>query len=454
MMQIPRVMITAPASGAGKTMITCGLLKALKKRDMQIAAFKCGPDYIDPMFHKKVLGIDSFNLDAFLCRKEGVKKILVKHGRHAELALMEGVMGYYDGLAGISTDASAYDIADMTDTPAILVVDCKGRSVSAAALIRGFLEYRKESHIRGVILNRLSPMMYGRMKELIEKETGITVYGFLPVMEDCALESRYLGLKLPQENQKLEEQLEKLCGQIEETIDLDGILALAASAPGIEAGTEKQDTVSPVSKKVRIGIAQDEAFCFIYRDNLELLEEMGAILVPFSPLYDRHLPEHLDGMILYGGYPELYAQNLSQNSSMRQEIKEAVCGGLPCIAECGGFMYLQENIVDEEGQSFPMAGVLSGKSYHTSSLKRFGYVTLTSGTVFGREIGDIPAHEFHYYDSEQCGDAFEAKKPLSVRKWSCMVSTDTMLAGYPHIFYYGNPKIIEAFLETCKGSDR
>ena len=201
---------------------------------------------------------------------------------------------------------------------------------------------------------------------------------------------------------------------------------------------------------IRIGLASDDAFCFFYQDNLELLQEMGVELIPFSPLYDKQIPENLSGLLFYGGYPELYAEELSKNESMKTSIKKALNGGMPCIAECGGFMYLQEYIRDESGTEFPMVGFLEGKSYPTGSLKRFGYVTLTGGRIFGKEAGGIPAHEFHYYDSEVCGEAFLAEKPMSNRSWKCMISTDTVLAGYPHIHYYGNEKIPENFLEQCR----
>ena len=457
-MKIPRILITAPSSGGGKTMLTCGILQAFLNRGCHPAAFKCGPDYIDPMFHKRVLGVDSYNLDTFLCGKSGVREVLRKHGNEHDIAVMEGVMGYYDGLAGISTEASAYEVADVTETPAILLVDCKGLSVSILPVIEGFLHYRENSHIKGVILNRLFPMMYGRMKKMIEEQIGVTVYGYLPVMKDVTFESRYLGLKLPNEVEKIKEQIEKLGKQVEASIDIDGIFELAKKSPEIEAGilekllTEKLDVCPEggAEKSIRIGIAQDEAFCFIYQDNKEVLETMGAQLIPFSPLHDEVLPENIDGLLLYGGYPEIYAESLSENQSMRTDIREKLQKGLPCMAECGGFMYLMEMLEGVDGRNYPMAGVLSGVSYKTTSLKRFGYITLSGGNVFGMKVGEIPAHEFHYYDAEECGQAFVAKKPLSERRWECMISTETIFAGYPHLYYRGNPRVAEAFLKACK----
>ena len=447
-MKLPRILITAMRSGAGKTMLTCGILKAMKMQELSPASFKCGPDYIDPMFHKTVIGVNSYNLDSFLCGKNGVRKILKKNGSGADISVIEGVMGYYDGIAGISSEASAYDIACITDTPVVMILDCKGLSVSAVPCIQGFLNYKENSHIKGVILNRLSPMMYGRMKEMIEAQTGIRVYGYVPVMEDCALESRYLGLKLPNERKDTEEKLERLGGQILKSVDMKGLLKLAENAPEMDFGNCAESVETGDS--VRIGLANDDAFCFFYQDNLELFRKLGAELVPFSPVYDEKIPENLSGLLLYGGYPELYAERLSANKTMRTSIRNVLKTGMPCIAECGGFMYLQEYIQDESGEIFPMTGFLKGKSYPTGSLKRFGYVTLTEGRVFGTAAGAVPAHEFHYYDSEVCGEAFLARKPMSERSWKCMVSTDTILAGYPHIHYYGNEKIPENFMKRCR----
>ena len=450
--KIPRVLLTAVSSGSGKTMITCGLLKAFKNRGLNCAAFKCGPDYIDPMFHREVLQIDSYNLDTFMCGREGVRKSLLRHGRQRDLCVMEGVMGYYDGIAGISKEASAWDVADATDTPVILILDCKGVSVSAVAVAKGFLEYESEHHIHGVILNRISPMMYGRMKQMIEEQLGLQVYGYVPVVPDCVLESRYLGLQLPGEVEEIDKKLERLAQIIEDTVDLNGILELAKGAAAFDE--EIPCSQIPNQNNLRIAVARDEAFCFIYPDNLEILNRLGAEIVTFSPIHDKRLPENIQGLVLYGGYPELYAQELSKNRSMRESIYHRVTAGLPCIAECGGFMYLQKQIEAPDGKSYDMTGVLPGKSYKTEKLKRFGYITLSGGTAFGQSVGNITAHEFHYYESEECGHTFTAKKPMSTRSWECIVSTETMLAGYPHIHYMGNPQIAEAFVKACGEEQR
>mgnify|MGYP002769809791 CR=1 FL=1 len=455
--KLPRILLAAGASGSGKTLITCGLLQALVNREKKVASFKCGPDYIDPMFHTRVIGTKSRNLDTFFSGEELTRYLLGKNGADCEIAVMEGVMGFYDGVAGTTTTASAYDLARVTETPVILIVNSKGMSLSLCAYIRGFMEYKKDSNIKGVIFNQMSPMLYPRMKELVEKELGISVLGYVPKVEDCVIESRHLGLVLPEEIPQLKERLWKLSQVLEKSLDIEGILKLAEEAP--ELSWEEPSGISWKSpKELRIGIAKDAAFCFFYEDNLELLRKMGATLVPFSPLTDRKLPEKLDGLLLYGGYPELNGKALEENESIREEIRSAIGGGMPCLAECGGFMYLHEQMEGMDGKFYKMTGVIPGKTWRTPRLTRFGYITLEQNPdadgrkvpVLGeRDLGSSPAHEFHYFDSDNCGESFHAKKPLSSRSWECIHGTDRMLAGYPHFYYYANPRIPKAFLKKC-----
>ena len=448
-MKVPRVLLAAGASGSGKTLITCGLLQALVNRGLKTASFKCGPDYIDPMFHSRVIGTKSRNLDTFFTDKEITRYLLCQNAAGCEISVMEGVMGFYDGVAGTTTRASAYDLACVTDTPVILIVNSRGMSVSLAAYVKGFMEYRKDSHIEGVIFNQMSPMLYPRMKKLLEDELGVRVLGYVPKVEDCVIESRHLGLVLPDEIPELQANLQRLSEILEKTLDIDGIIQVAEGAPEIEAQEPILDFC--VKKPLRIGVADDEAFCFFYEDNFRILEKMGAELVHFSPVRDQKLPCGLDGLLLYGGYPELNGRELENNTSMREDIKKALDAGMPCMAECGGFMYLHDEMEGMDGNIYHMAGVIPGKAYRTPRLNRFGYVTLTQKqTVLGADmLGEIPAHEFHYFDSENCGKAFLAKKPESSRQWECIHGTETMLAGFPHLYYYGNPKVPEAFLRAC-----
>ena len=450
-MKIPRILLAAGSSGSGKTLITCGLLEALVERGLKTASFKCGPDYIDPMFHSRVIGTKSRNLDTFFTVPEVTKYLLTRNARDCEVAVMEGVMGFYDGVAGTTTRASAYDLAKVTDTPVILIVNSRGMSVSLAAYVKGFLEYKKDSHIKGVIFNQMSPMLYPRMKKLLEEELGVVVLGYVPKVEDCVIESRHLGLVLPDEIPELKDRLHKLAGVLEETLDIDRILELAGEAPDLLDAKPESVTDFRLSEPVRIGVAEDEAFCFFYADNFRLLGEMGAEIVPFSPMEDKQLPDDLDGLLLYGGYPELIGKKLEQNTTMKDMIREKLKAGMPCMAECGGFMYLHEEMEGMDGNFYQMAGVIPGKAYRTPKLSRFGYVTLTQKKpALGMEdFGELPAHEFHYFDSENCGEDFHAAKPESKRGWDCIHGTDTMLAGFPHLYYYGNPEVPKAFLKKC-----
>ena len=454
-MNIPRILLTAGASGSGKTLITCGILEALKEEGKKIASFKCGPDYIDPMFHSRVIGTKSRNLDTFFTSPEVTRYLFEENARDCEIAVIEGVMGYYDGLGGTTSRASAYDVAKTTKTPAVLIVNSRGMSVSLAAYIKGFLEYEKDSQIKGVIFNQMSPMLYERMKKLVEERLPVKVFGYVPKVEDCLIESRHLGLVLPHEVEGLKERLGKLAGILRETLDFPGLLKLAAGAEELKEETLPEEYGFSLEAPVRLGLASDEAFCFFYEDNFRLLRRMGAQLVPFSPLHDKELPPDLDGLLLYGGYPELYGKELEENETMKEEINRSIRRGMPCLAECGGFMYLHREMEDMQGNLCRMAGIIPGKAVKTPRLTRFGYIMLEQNQpVLETRIKAIPAHEFHYFDSDCCGDSFHAQKPESKRGWDCIVGNETMAAGFPHIYYYGNPEFPKAFLKACEKYQR
>lgn len=450
-MRIPRILLTAPASGSGKTLITCGILQAFVNRGLKVASFKCGPDYIDPMFHGRVIGTKSRNLDIFFTDRDTTRYLFAKNAADCHVAVAEGVMGYYDGLGGIRTEGSTYEVACTLDMPAVLVAGGRGSSLSVLAVIKGFLEYRRDSRIKAVILNQVSPMIYGQLKSLIEQELGVKVIGYVPKVTELALESRHLGLVLPEEIEALKDKLNRLAKLLEETLDLDGLLGIAGEASEFTAD-KPSVPILPGAERLRIGVARDQAFCFTYLDNLELLEEMGAELAPFSPLEDRKLPEHLSGLILSGGYPELHAEALSRNASMRKAVRDAVTGGMPCIAECGGFLYLHRELEGSDGAYYPMAGVLDAKAYRTERLGRFGYITLEAkeDQLLGKKGASVRGHEFHYWDSECCGESFHARKPVGKREWDCVCAGETLYAGFPHLFYYSNLQAPFHFLKKCK----
>lgn len=436
---IPRVMFAAMRSGSGKTTVTCGVLAALKKQNIKVQAYKCGPDYIDPMFHRTVLGIDTGNLDTFFAGADAIGHILVRDLRDAEMCVMEGVMGYYDGVGGTTTMASSYELSKVTKTPVVLIVDAKGASVTLAATIRGIMEYKKDSRIAGVILNRVSPMFYSRLKEVIETECGIPVLGYLPEDASFAVPSRHLGLLQPDEMQKQRDWVETVAEAVMKTIDINGIFEIAAQAEMLQIqkpADVRQDCKFPSG--YRIGVARDAAFSFYYRENLRMLEDMGAELVYFSPLADAHVPK-VDALIFGGGYPELYAKQLYENRSMRASVWRALESGMPCHAECGGFLYLGKSLADAEGNVYEMVGFLDGAGFRTERLQRFGYVELAPQQEDAFAVKTIlRGHEFHYWDSTDCGDACLAWKPLSKQKtYPCMVKKKGTFAGFPHLYYAG-----------------
>ena len=443
--KVPRFMISAPGSGSGKTTIVCGLLKALMEKGLTVAAFKSGPDYIDPMFHSRVIGAKSRNLDLFMLGQDTARYLVAKNARRADVAVFEGAMGFYDGM-GKTTEASAYDLACTCDVPVVLVVNGKGAALSIAATIKGFKDFRKDSHVVGAILNNVKPMSYLFYKDIIEKEAGVKLLGYFPVMEGCNFESRHLGLVTAEEIGDLQQIVAKLAAQAAKSIDLDALLELAAQAAPL---VYNEVSLEPVGR-VRIAVARDKAFCFYYQDALDLLAELGAELVPFSPMADAHLPEGISGLVLGGGYPELYAAQLAANKTLLQEVKTAVSGGLPCFAECGGFMYLLERY--REGDDvYSWVGALEGESAMTQKLTRFGYVHLKAqkDNLLCRAGGVINGHEFHYSDSTNNGTSFIAAKASGRGSWECATATPTLYAGYPHIHLWGNVDFARSFVQHC-----
>lgn len=448
--KIPRLLFAAPKSGSGKTMVVCGMIAALKARGKKVAAFKCGPDYIDPMFLRKVLGVASGNLDTYFTEGEITRYLFCQEAQEADIAILEGVMGYYDGLGGQSLSGSTYDVGKATKTPVILIVDGKGASVSLAAVIKGMIEYQKDSNIQGILLNQVSAGYYDRIREVIEKECKVKVLGYLPQLKDLEVPSRHLGLVSPEEITAFGEWADQVAKELEKNIDMEALLKIAASAEEIEEN-EKAFHIPVLEHKVRLAVARDEAFSFYYQENVEVLEKMGAKLIYFSPLHDKELPQEIDGIILWGGYPEKYAKELEENKEMRNAIFNVCRNGLPCIAECGGFLYLQQTLEGEDGKKYQMAGVLKGEGYRTQKLSRFGYMEAVNEENGIVEKGEkIKGHEFHYWDCTDNGEAFLAKKPLGKNSYRCMINTSNLLAGFPHLYYYSNLSIIKGFLESCE----
>lgn len=441
---VPRLVLAGTNSGCGKTTVTCAILQALVDRGLDVGAFKCGPDYIDPMFHSRIIGAKSANLDPFFFDDDILRALLAKNGGDRDISIIEGVMGFYDGRETASFEGSTYALARSTDSPVVLVVGARGAALSVLATIQGFLDFLPENHICGVILDRCSAGVYAALAGEIERRFSgrIRPLGYLPTMPECALESRHLGLVTAAEVEDLREKMQRLSHQAEKTLDLAGIVALANSAAPIE---HRPLPFQRQAERVRIAVAQDRAFCFYYADSLEALRSLGAELVGFSPLCDAALPEDIHGLYLGGGYPELYAKTLSDNTAMRRAVKAALEAGLPCIAECGGFMYLTEAIGE-----YPMVGYLPGRCFDTGKLTRFGYVRLRAqrDNMLCRAGDGIPAHEFHHWDCDDTGDGFIAEKP-SGKSWRCVHATPTLYAGYPHFHFCAAPDFALRFYGAC-----
>ena len=429
-------LLAAPRSGSGKTTMTCALLMALKRRGCAPCAFKSGPDYIDPMFHRAVLGVESRSLDLFFSEPETVRTLYARGAAGHGAAVCEGAMGFYDGLGGVSDRASAWHLADTLGLPVLLVVEPKGQSLTLAAELKGLVNFRTPSHIAGILLNNCTTRMHALLAPMLEEETGLPVLGFLPKLPEAVIGSRHLGLYTAAEVENLQQKLALLADAAEEHIDWPRLLALCEKEP---PALPVQPETPPA--RVRIAVAQDEAFCFTYAETLEAFRDAGAEVVFFSPLRDTALPENIGGLYLPGGYPELHARGLSENTSLLREIKRKIESGLPTAAECGGFLYLGQSLTDAEGQSWPMAGVLPGEAKDAGRLVRFGYAALSadSDSMLFRAGESFPIHEFHHWDSTANGTALAAKKPVGGAEWRCGFVNEHFYAGFPHLYWAGTP---------------
>ncbi len=469
-----RIMISAMSSGSGKTTVTCALLRALSKRGLQMEGFKCGPDYIDPMFQRRVLGIPCRNLDIFLQGEKGVLRTLA--GQKGEVAVLEGAMGLFDGINGTEKD-SAYHVATLTDTPIILVIKPSGVGLTLAAQVKGMQEFRKPNLIAGIILNDCKKSLFHYLKDLLERECHIPVLGYLPKIQEAAFESRHLGLVTADEISDFDQRMDALAEALEKECDLTALLKLCRegrvcddqkigskavqkieekkSSDGVSLKQEGNFSDNPKDlhqsgerrlneAQCRIAIARDEAFCFYYEENIEALINAGAEIIYFSPLRDKEVPE-AEGIYLGGGYPELYIKELSENVSMMESIRKCHAKGMPLFAECGGFLSLQKTLGGEK-----MAGILPGDGFKTDHLQRFGYVTLSAekDSLLFKAGEKIPAHEFHYWDSTDNGSDLYAEK-LNGRNWKCAFCTENMYAGFPHLHFGGELPLAERFVQAA-----
>lgn len=447
-----RIMFAGTGSGCGKTTVTCAVMKAFCSSGVAVTPFKCGPDYIDPMFHSHITGRTSTNLDSYFLPGDGLRWLMKRRLDGGALGIVEGVMGLFDGI-GMTDEASSFEVARLTETPVILVVNARGMALSIIALLKGFKEFalsRGGGHLlRGVILNHVGAGMYHYLKDAILEQTGMEVVGYFEEQSGGVLESRHLGLITAAEISDLDERMERLGQAARASLDLKRIRAMADSAPDIEDTAFEVCGMAPPPDrpfKPRLAVARDKAFCFYYKENLEFLEQLGVEIVPFCPLTDKTLPEHIAGIYLGGGYPELFADELSQNLTMRRAIRDALSGRIPTIAECGGFIYLHESL-----ENRPMVGAIAGTCRMTKKLGPFGYVRLDSEEwdIFGAAGFKMRGHEFHYSQSDNCGECYTVSKSNG-RSWREIHANDVMYAGYPHLYFYSNPVAAAHFVAAME----
>lgn len=429
------LMIAAPASGSGKTTVTMGILRALKRRGVDVCGFKVGPDYLDPAFLAAASGKPTRNLDLHLQGAHGVAYHLRQ--AQAEFGVIEGVMGYFDGI-GNTWQNSSFHLSSLLNIPTVLVYSPKGEMFSVIPKLQGMARFPGAT-IRAVMLNNVAPPQFAPLKEAIEQHVALPVLGVVPKTAQAELNSRHLGLVQSVEVRDLEERIETLADNIEANIDLAALLNLAQAA---RLPSEAAPFPVPPQTDIAVAIAKDEAFSFYYTENLELLERCCRVTY-FSPLRDAALPP-CDLLYLGGGYPEIFCRELAQNRSMRASIRAHAERGGGIYAECGGFMYLTESV-----EEAAMVGLFAGKTHLTPHLQRFGYVdiTLTRDCLLGRRGDRLTGHEFHKSASDVAGaTAFQIQKTLGTKTWECGFVYKNALAGYPHVSFLGNPATLPHLL--------
>lgn len=453
MNHIPTVVIAAPASGSGKSLVASGLMAAFARK-MVVQGYKVGPDYIDPMYHTTATHRPSRNLDTWMLPRAAVLQSFFTSSQHADLAIVEGVMGLFDGFDSGPLNGSTAEVVQLLRAPLILVVDCARMAGSAAAVVHGFRSFLPDLHLSGVICNRVGSEKHAHLLEEAIGITGIPVLGCIPRLPDLVIPERHLGLFTVDERpQAVVDFLLAAADTMEKYLQLDAILQLAstASTPAVGCSATEQTSVATT----RLAVARDEAFCFYYEDNFDLLRQAGTAIIPFSPLHDAHLPDDIGGLYLGGGYPELYAEKLSANQSMLKAIRSAHAAGMPIYAECGGLMYLTEGLHQAEGD-YPLAGLVPGWCEMGAHLK-MGYrevQTLHSG-LLGEAGQTLRGHEFHYSDWI-CGDSDRAVYRAATRGATSGDRLDgychgNLQASYIHLHFGQNPQLAARLTQACQG---
>ena len=444
----PRLIIAATQSGSGKTTITTGLLAALKNRGLDVQPYKIGPDYIDTGWHTLASGKISHNLDSWLVGRDKLKEIFTATSSGADISIIEGVMGLYDGgRGGISSTA---EISKLLNAPVILVIDAKSMGTSAAAVALGFREFDKSINLAGVILNRLGSDSHKKMIVDALDDLGIKCFGAIKRNDEFILPERHLGLVPTTENKSVD-VIKKICAAVETQVNIDTLITLAKNSSPLK---NPNNLIPYFPNSLSIAVARDEAFSFYYGESLRELEKLGAEIIFFSPLNDETLPENISGLIIGGGFPEMFAARLEQNKKIRADIFNAAQSGLPIFAECGGFMYLMRELIDFDGKSFEMCGAIDGSATMTNKLQTVGYVEaeILKDCALGRAGDKIRAHEFHFSkELETAGEnIFKCKRMRTGKEYLAGVAKKNLVASYLHIHFAGCPNAAKNFVDACK----
>jgi len=460
MRKIPRIVISGSYSGVGKTTVATGLMGAFRNRKMKVQGFKVGPDYIDTSYHTMITNRYARNLDTWMVPYEGVLEIFIRAFQDADIAIIEGAMGLYDGASGVDETGSTAEMARILNAPVILVIDASDMARSAGALVLGYQKFDPNLRLAGVIANGLGSTTHAKwVKDAIETHTNIPVLGTLPIRNKIKMPERHLGLIPTLERGELHSYFSTLADFIEENVNLDPISEIAKSAPKLPTQKSKIYPKKNKKKKVRIGIALDEAFNFYYWDNVDMLKAYGAEITFFSPIHNEKLPD-VDGIYIGGGFPEVLAAKLEENKSMRLKIKKRAEEGMPLYAECGGLMYLTDSVINFSGKAFQMVGLFPGITVMTKKLEAMGYTLadVVIHTIIPRKGTKLKGHEFHFSTitniPRDASFAYKMKLGKGINGKHDGWIEYNVLASYMHMHFGYDKKLVQSFIQSCEKYQR
>lgn len=461
------LLVGGTASGVGKTTVTLAIIACLRRRGLVVQPFKGGPDFLDTTHHSRIAGRTARNLDTWMLSEQANREVLQSASMDADAVVVEGMMGLFDGKDGVAETGSSAEIARLLGLPVVLVLDCAKSARSVAAVVLGFESFDAGLPLGGVILNRVAgPNHYRLLQAAIESRCKTPILGWLPREPEIAIPERHLGLHAaaematPDDEGLVDQEIDTLANLAEKYFKVDALLALDMAARDIAVeGANTGSTLAGGSPRLRIGVARDRAFSFYYEDNLDLLREQGAEIVPFSPIADQELPPELDALYFGGGYPELYARELSENTRMLNQVRAFVRSGRHVYAECGGLLYLSQQLSTDDGGVYPLAGIVPLSMEMTNKLVDFGYVTVTftQNCLLGPRGTSIRGHSFHYSricSSSEVATSYQVDFSLSGRQQQEGFTCGSVLASYVHLHFRANPAVAQHFAATLRNARR